>query len=68
MGVRQIIGHFHAYAVDIARDLFDMERLVVHTEIDVPEVEIPRIGKVYGPLDYLTCRAGGYLPMGRSFN
>lgn len=68
MGVRQIIGHFLAYAVDIARDLFDMDRLVVHTEIEVPEVEIPRIGKVHGPLDYLTCPAGGHLPMGQSVN
>lgn len=68
MGVRQIIGHFLAYAVDIARGLFNMDRLVVHTEIEVPEVEIPRIGKVHGPLDYLTCPAGGYLPMGPSFN
>lgn len=68
MGVRQIIGHFLAYAVEIARDLFDMDRLVVHTEIEVPEVEIPKIGKVHGPLDYLTCPAGGHLPMGQSFD
>jgi hypothetical protein len=54
MGVRQIIGHFFADAVDIARDLFNMDRLVVHIEIEVPEVEIPRIGKIHGPLDYLT--------------
>ena len=65
MGVRQIIGHFLAYAVDIARDLFNMKRLVVHTEIEIPAVEIPNIGKVQGPMDYLTCPAAGYLSMGK---
>src|SRR5271167_2374811 len=56
MGVRQIIGHFLAYAVDIARLLFDDARLVVNTEVDVPTVEVPEIGNIHGPLDYLTCR------------
>ena len=66
MGVRQIIGHFLAYAVKIARSQFEnSERLVVHSEIDVPAVDVPEIGKVKGPLDYLTCRAAGSLPMGK---
>src|SRR5262245_48118830 len=30
MDVRQITGHFLAYAVDITRRLFNMERLFVH--------------------------------------
>lgn len=66
MGVRQIIGHFLAYAVKIARTQFEnCERLVVHSEIDVPVVDVPEIGRVKGPLDYLTCRAAGSLPMGK---
>jgi hypothetical protein len=66
MGVGQIIGHFLAYAVKIARTQFeDSERLVVHSEIDVPVVDVPEIGRVKGPLDYLTCRAAGSLPMGK---
>ena len=64
MGVRQIIGYFLAYAVDIARGLFKMERLVVHTEIEIPVVDIPRIGKVHGPMDFLTSPAAGGLSMG----
>jgi hypothetical protein len=57
MGVSQIIDHFLAYAVDIARMLFGDERLVVHAEVEVPTVEMPEIGKVHGPLEYFTCRA-----------
>lgn len=64
MGVRQIIGYFLAYAVDVARELFNMERLVVHSEIEIPVVDIPRIGKVHGPMDFLTCPAAGTAPMG----
>jgi len=66
MGVRQIIGYFLAYAVDLARGLFKMERLVVHTEIEIPVVDIPRIGKVHGPMDFLTSPAAGGLSMGSS--
>jgi hypothetical protein len=66
MGVRQIIGHFLAYAVEIAQRLFQDERLLVHTEVDVPTVEVPEIGRVRGPLDYVTCRAAGRLAMRNS--
>lgn len=64
MGVRQIIGHFLAYAVKIAQSLFDdSKRLVVHSDVDFPAVDVPEIGRVRGPLDYLTCSAAGTLPM-----
>lgn len=64
MGVRQIIGHFLAYAVKIARSQFEnSQRLVVHSEVDVPVVDVPEIGRVKGPLDYLTCYAAGGAPM-----
>lgn len=68
MGVRQIIGHFLAYAVDIARRLFNMERLLVHTEVEIPLVAIPNVGKVHGPMDFLTCPAAGHIPMGYTSN
>jgi hypothetical protein len=35
MGAHQIIGHFLAYAVEIAKGKLCMERLVVHTEVEV---------------------------------
>jgi len=64
MGVRQIIGLFLAYAVKIARSHFEnSQRLVVHSEVDVPVVDVPEIGRVKGPLDYLTCYAAGGAPM-----
>jgi hypothetical protein len=63
MGVRQIIGHFLSFAIVVARKIFDDERLVLHTEWDVPATEIPGIGRVHGPLDFLTARAAGRLEM-----
>ena len=64
MGARQIIGHFLAYAVEIAKSKFDMERLVVHTEVEVQPTVIPEIGSaVRGPLDYLTALVAGRVPM-----
>jgi hypothetical protein len=66
MGVRQIIGHFLSFAIIVARKIFDDERLVLHTEWDVPATEIPGIGRVHGPLDFLTARAAGGLEMGNT--
>jgi hypothetical protein len=64
MGARQIIGHFLAYAVEIAKSEFCMERLVVHTEVEVQPTVIPEIGSaVHGPLDYLTAPVAGRVPM-----
>ena len=64
MGARQIIGHFLAYAVEIAKEKFGMERLVVHTEVEVQPTLIPEIGSpVRGPLDYLTAPVAGRVPM-----
>lgn len=65
-GVRQIIGHFLSFAIVVARKIFDDERLVLHTEWDVPDTEIPEIGRVHGPLDFLTARAAGGLEMGNT--
>ena len=64
MGVRQVIGHFLTFAIVIARKLFEDERLVLHTEWDVPATDVPGIGRVHGPLDFLTARAAGGLNMG----
>ena len=63
-GVRQVIGHFLTFAIVIARKLFGEERLVLHTEWDVPATDVPGIGRVHGPLDFLTARAAGGLEMG----
>lgn len=40
--MRQIIGHFLGYAVDITRELFGMEILVGHSEAGIPVVDISR--------------------------
>jgi hypothetical protein len=65
MEVRHVIGHFLIHATLIARKMFKDERLVVHSEYDVIETEVPPIGTVKGPIDFLTSRAAGYLTMGK---
>jgi len=66
IGVRQIIGHFLAYAVKIAQNRFkDAKRLVAHSEVDMPAVDIPEIGRVNGPLNYLTCYVAGSMSMNK---
>jgi len=64
MGVRHVIGHFLIHATLIARQMFSDERFIVHSEYEVQKIEIPPIGKLQGPLDFLTSRAAGYLTMG----
>jgi hypothetical protein len=64
MGVRQVIGHFLTFAIVIGQKLFGEERLVLHTEWDVPATDVPGIGRVHGPLEFLTARAAGKLDMG----
>ena len=64
MGARQVIGHFLAYAVEIARSKFSIERLVVHTKVELQPTVIPEIGSaIHSPLDYLTAPAAGRVPM-----
>lgn len=64
MGVKHVIGHFLIHATLIARQIFKEERLIVHSEYEIDETEIAPIGKLHGPLDFVTSRAAGYLTMG----
>ena len=59
MGTRNVINVFLNMAVYVARKVFHEDRLVIHHEWDVSPVEIPGIGAVGGPLDYVTSRAMG---------
>lgn len=64
MGARQIIGHFLAYAVEIAKNKFGMERLVVHTDVEFQPIVIPEIGDtLHGSVDYVTALVAGRVPM-----
>ena len=38
-------------------------RLVVHSEVIVPVIDVAEIGRVKGPLNYLTCYAAGGGPL-----
>ena len=67
MGTRKIINIFLDVAVYIARKVFHEDRLVVHQEYDTIPTEIPEIGTVSGPLDYVTSRAAGKANMGKLF-
>jgi hypothetical protein len=67
MGTRKIINIFLDVAVYIARQVFHEDRLVVHQEYDTVPTEIPEIGIVSGPLDYVTSRAAGKVNMGKLY-
>ena len=68
MGTRKIINLFIDIAVYVARIIFNEERLVVHHEWETEPTEIPEIGVVSGPLDYVTSRAAGKVQMGTYLN
>jgi hypothetical protein len=59
MGTRNVIDVFLNMAVYVARKVFQEDRLVIHHKWDASPVEIPGIGAVGGPLDYVTSRAMG---------
>ena len=65
MGTRKIINIFLDIAVYIARQIFHEERLVIHQEYETVPTEVPEIGIVSGPLDYVTSRAAGNVNMGK---
>ena len=66
-GCRPIIAYFLSFAVDAARTLFKNERLTIHLEIPVPNVQIPEVGLVGGTLDFMTANVIGEGPMGKFF-
>jgi len=51
-GVRHVIGHFSIHATLIAREMFNDERLIVHSECEVEETEIPPIGNYKARLTF----------------
>src|SRR5947207_3878655 len=63
-GCRPIIANFLAFAVDRAREMFKQERLVVHSEVPIPNVQIPGVGLVGGTLDFMIADVVGKAPMG----
>lgn len=59
LGVRQIIGNFLIAAVQIARNLFSSPRLALHCEWEIPTTDVPGIGKVHGPVGFVTAAVYG---------
>jgi hypothetical protein len=66
-GCRPIIAYFLAFAVDAARKIFNNERLAVHSEVQIPNIQIPQVGFVGGTLDFMTARVIGDASMGKLF-
>jgi len=64
VGCRPIITNFLAFAVDRAREMFKQERLVVHSEVPIQNVQIPEVGLVGRTLDFMTADIVGEAPMG----
>jgi len=63
-GCRPIIALFLGYAVLKARELFQQERLAVHSEVPIPAIQIPEVGLVEGTLDFLLAEVTGIADMG----
>ena len=66
-GCRPIIANFLAFAVDAARKVFNDDRIAVHSEVQIPNVQIPEVGLVGGTIDFMTARVIGDAPMGTMF-
>ena len=66
-GCRPIIAYFLAFAVEAARKIFNNERLAVHSEVQIPNIQIPQVGLVGGTLDFMTVRVIGDASMGKLF-
>jgi hypothetical protein len=64
IGARNVINLFLNVAVHIARAVFGEDRLVVHHEVQTDILEVPEVGLIHGPLEFLTARAFGDIPMG----
>jgi hypothetical protein len=63
-GCRTVVTRFFEWAIHLARDKFDMPRLVLFQEEEVEATQIPGVGEVYGPLDFITGLAAGQANMG----
>jgi hypothetical protein len=64
---RPIIALFLSFAVNAARKLFKNERLTVHSEVPIPNVQILQVGLVEGTLDFMTASVIGEGPMSKFF-
>lgn len=63
-GCRKPVNIFLDTAVSIARTVFNEDRLIVSQEHPTGPVDIPELGRLQSPLDYVTGRADGEVPMG----
>jgi hypothetical protein len=62
------VALFLAYAVSSARLRFAEERLAVHSEVQIPSVQIPDVGFVAGTVDFITGSTVGTAEMGMKSN
>jgi len=58
-GSRLLIGHYMCHAVLIARGALGKPRLVLNSEVEVEAVEVPKLGRLGGTLDFVTSIVAG---------
>jgi hypothetical protein len=63
-GNRVIIALFLIAAIKIARQEFDMPRLVLHSDVEVKGETIPDVGLIDGVLDFVTATVTGQRNLG----
>jgi hypothetical protein len=64
-GCRTVVARYFEWALHLARVKFEMPRLVVFQEEEVVATDVPGVGEVHGPLDFITGIAAGEAPMGK---
>jgi hypothetical protein len=58
-GARLLIGHYLCHAVKLARQLFNLPRLVFHSEVDIEPQHVGDIGWLSGILDFAVSNVKG---------
>jgi len=64
-GCRTVVTRYFEWALHLARVKFEMPRLVVFQDEEVDTTDIPGVGEVHGPLDFITGIAAGEASMGK---
>jgi|SRR5579859_2838072 len=64
-GCRLLIGHYLSHAIKLARQLFEMPRLVFHSEVDVEPQDVGELGWLGGILDFAVSTIKGHGRVGK---
>lgn len=64
-GCRLLIGHYICHAIKLAKQIFEMPRLVFHSEVDVEPQNVDQLGWLGGILDFAISTIKGHGSVGK---